>query len=314
MPSLKQIVRRLSDRAFGTHFERALERSLLDPRRGYLFFWNRGMGDIALGLEPLIQKIRARRPDARIAVITREELRIPFLLADVGEVYVLPGLEREARVDVKEAAERLGIDYEAFGTVFEYPDPNRWLVGRRQEFPPKLRWNREWDVHAQRLLPATVGKIVIAAHVDSGTQHLYGYAKDWPAAAWQELFLRFGNDLRVHWVLLGYGSEQGYVANSITDLRGKTGVPELLSVIRNRCRILIAPDSGVLTMAYYLDSDFPLDVISLWSDPRQGILLQGCPSPNPSLRHMHLIGEGEDVRKLPVADVAAAVQAAIRNA
>ena len=181
-------------------------------------------------------------------------------------------------------------------------------------FRSVLRWNPPWDELVGRFPEVAADRVVIGAHVNSETASYYGYVKDWPAERWQELFARFGEAEGVHWVLLGYSTQQRYAGPAITDLRGKTGIPELLSVIRNRCRVLIAPDSGVLTMAYYLDADFPLDVISLWSDPRQGILLQGCPSPNPSLRHVHLIGEGDDVTKLPLADVAAAVQAAIRNA
>jgi ADP-heptose:LPS heptosyltransferase len=314
MPSLSSILRRVSDRAFGTAFDRALERSLRDPRGRYLFFWNRGMGDIALGLVPLFECIRARRPGARIEVITREELRTPFELSGADAVHVLEGLDREARVDLGEACQRLGIDYASFGTAFAYPDPNRWLAGRRHAFPPRLRWDAQWNALADALVPRMPGKILVAAHVNSETRHLYGYVKDWPSACWQELFARFGEDERVHWILLGYGTEPRHEGAAITDLRGKTGVRELLSVIRNRCRVLVAPDSGVLTMAYYLDADFPLDVVSLWSDPRQGILLQGCASPNPRLRHVHLVGEGEDVTRLAVGEVAAAVQAAIRNA
>ena len=60
-----------------------------------------------------------------------------------------------------------------------------------------------------------------------------------------------------------------------------------------------------------MNASFPLDVISLWSDPRQGILLQDCPSPNPRLRHVALQGPGEDVRRLGVDEVEAAVRAAI---
>ena len=87
-----------------------------------------------------------------------------------------------------------------------------------------------------------------------------------------------------------------------------------LAIIKNRCRLLIAPDSGVLTMVYYLDVAFPLDVISLWSDPRQGILRQGCSSPNPLLRHIPLYGARADIRNLSVAAVESAVRAALGSA
>jgi hypothetical protein len=89
---------------------------------------------------------------------------------------------------------------------------------------------------------------------------------------------------------------------------GGTTFPELMALIRHRCTGLVAPDGGVLTMTYYLSAQFPLDVVSLWSDPRQGILHQGCPSPNPRLRHTPLIAPDEDLAKLSVDAVAAAVE------
>jgi hypothetical protein len=314
MPSLKSIARRLSDRAFGTAFDHALARSRHAPRNRFLFYWNRGMGDVALCLVPLFARIRREAPDARIAVITRDELKAAFELTDVDDVHVLPGLQRETRIDLADACAALGLDLGDFGTIFDYPDPNRWLEGRRHEFPPTLSWNPEWDAHAERLLPTPGNLTVIGAHVHSETAGYYGYVKDWPAAAWQALIARFAEAERVHWVLFGRTPEPPYDGANISDLRGRTDFAELLSIIKNRCRLLIAPDSGVLTMVYYLDVAFPLDVISLWSDPRQGILRQGCSSPNPLLRHIPLYGARADIRNLSVAAVESAVRAALGSA
>ena len=82
-------------------------------------------------------------------------------------------------------------------------------------------------------------------------------------------------------------------------------------MIRAKCRILVAPDSGVLTAAYYLDDDFPLELVSLWSDPRQGVLKQDCASPNRYLRHTPLAAPREDLRLLGVDAVERAVAAAL---
>ena len=70
----------------------------------------------------------------------------------------------------------------------------------------------------------------------------------------------------------------------------------------------------MLTAVYYLDDAFPVDVISLWSDPRQGILKQGCASPNPMLRHVAIEGAREDVRNITVDAVASALEAALAGA
>ena len=94
--------------------------------------------------------------------------------------------------------------------------------------------------------------------------------------------------------------------------RGQTSLLEMLAIVKNRCRVLVAPDSGVLTMAYCLDCAFPLTVVSLWSDPRPGVLKQDVASPNPLLRHVPLIGADEDVRRIPVDDVLRHVREGLR--
>lgn len=313
MPSVRAVLRRASDRAFGTAFDRALARTPASGRPAFLFFWNRGMGDIALGLVPLFARIRRERPGARIAVITRAELEAPFAMTDADEVHVLRDLAREARVDIARACAEFGLSAGDFDAVFDYPDPNRWLAGRRSEFPPRLSWNPRWDGLAQAVLPAAGDGIVVGAHVHSETAGYYGYTKDWPAQRWRELMARLSDRRDLRWVLLGQHATPGYEAASAIDLRGRTDFPTLMSLVRNRCRVLVAPDSGILTMAYYLDAAFDLDAISLWSDPRQGVLRQGCASPNPRLRHEPLLAPGEDLRNLSVETVEGALRKALER-
>jgi ADP-heptose:LPS heptosyltransferase len=310
MPSLKFLARRLADRTFGTEFDRALARGQSDTRKRFLFFWNRGLGDIALGLVPLFLRIRQEFPGAKIEVITREELRAAFELANVNALHVLKDLPRESRVKLVDVAPTLGIALDRYCAVFEYPDPNRWLQGRRNDYPPTLAWNRAWDPLAGRFPEVSKDRIVIGAHVHSETAGYYGYVKDWPAESWAALLARFADE-RVQWVLFGNRAEAPLTGPNVLDLRGRTTFAELMSLIRNRCRVLIAPDSGILTMAYYLDGSFPLEVVSLWADPRQGILLQDCASPNPRLNHVALRSPGEDIRRLPIDDVEKALREAI---
>lgn len=311
MPSIKFVARHFADRVFGNEFDRALAQAHKDSRRRFLFFWNRGLGDVALGLVPLFLRIRHEFPGAKIEVLTRESLRAAFELAGVDSLYVVEGLEREARIDLPRTAAALGIDLDRFAVTFGYPDPNRWLEGRRQEYPPVLAWNRRWDVLVARFPKVAADRIVIGAHVRSETADYYGYVKDWPAPSWKELIARFGEETGVQWVLFGNSAEPSLDGPNVLDLRGGTSFAELMALIKNRCRVLIAPDSGILTMAYYVDAAFPIDVISLWADPRQGILLQGCPSPNPRLRHIPVYSPGEEIRNLAVDAVEKAVRAAI---
>jgi ADP-heptose:LPS heptosyltransferase len=310
MPSVRFLLRRASDRMFGTAFDRALEGT---PSSGtaFLFFWNRGMGDIALGLVPLFARIRRERPGSRIVVITRAELAAPFAMTDADEVRVLDGLEREARVDIGRACSRLGLARGDFDVVFDYPEPNRWLAGRRTEHPPRLAWKSAWDTLADAVMPPGDARIVIGAHVHSETAAYYGYGKDWPAERWRELMARLSERKDVRWLLFGRRAMPGYETTGALDLRGRTDFPTLMSVIRKRCRVLVAPDSGILTMAYYLDQPFDLEVVSLWSDPRQGVLLQGCASPNPRLHHAPLVAPGEELANLDVDAVEAALRGAL---
>ena len=309
--NVKRLSLHLADRVLGTEFDRALRAARLRPGHVFVFGWNRGLGDIALGLIPLFAQIRASCAQSRIIVFTRPDLREPFMLAGVDHLHVIPGLERGKPVDVVRAAADAGVALKGQYTIFAEPDPTRWLDRRRHEHPPVLQWKSSWNLKADRLLSVAEGADVIGAHVDSETAQHYGYVKDWPIASWRALIARFPRSSNVQWVLFGNEARASIEASNITDLRGRTSFLELMAVIRTRCRVLIAPDSGVLTAAYYLDQDFPLDIVSLWSDPRQGILKQGCPSPNPRLNHVALRAPAEDIRKLPLQDVAAAVEAAL---
>jgi len=86
-------------------------------------------------------------------------------------------------------------------------------------------------------------------------------------------------------------------------LRGKTHLLSLLSIVKNKLDYLVVPDSGLLSLTYYLDAVFPLKMVSLWSDPRQGVLKQNVASPNPDLLHIPLIGQDESVANISVEHV-----------
>lgn len=298
----KRWTRALSDRVRGTAFDRELRDARRSGRHRYVFAWNRGLGDIALGLVPLFMIVRATDLHARIEVVTREDLVQPFELAGVDAIHVVPALARGTAVDVSQ-------HLRADTVVFADPDPTRWLEGRRRELCPRLAWRDEWSALADRLLPDARDTLTVGAHVASETAQYYGYVKDWPADRFRALFARFPSGVR--FVLFGNAADTPLALPNVVDLRGRTSFLDLLSIVRNCCRVLVAPDSGVLTAAYYLDATFPLDVISLWSDPRQGIRKQGCPSPNAMLRHVALDGAGEDVRNIAVDTVAAALERAV---
>lgn len=312
--NVKRLSRALADRVRGTEFDRAVQHAARESRSEFVFGWNRGLGDIALGLVPLFLRIRARCPGSRITVYTRADLVQAFALTDADAVFGVPDAVRGQPIDPNAAAASMGSPLPAYATVFADPDPTRWLDGQRQAFPPVLHWNPEWDALADRFLSGAAPRLVIGAHVHSETAQHYGYVKDWPEASWRALLARYPQDSGVQWVLFGHAAASALPQANVLDLRGRTDFLELLAIIRKRCRVLVAPDSGILTVAYYLDGNFPLDIVSLWSDPRQGVLKQGCASPNPGLRHTALMGPQEDVRNLAVETVQRAVDAALARA
>lgn len=309
--SLKRFLRRSRDRVLGTEFDRALKRAAGKGERRILLFWNRGLGDIALGLCALFARIREALPGADITVLTRADLEDVFRLIDVDRIVVAPGLARGDAHGFEHACASLGLDPSRYDIVFQRPDPTHWIADRVGSFVPRLQWRPEWDARADRFPAIDAQRIVIAAHVCSETAQFYGYVKDWPAENWRGLFERFAAQPAIQWVLFGHAQPQRYDASGVIDLRGRTAFLDVLSIIKNRARVLIAVDSGILTMAYYLDRAYPIDVVSLWSDPRQGILKQGVNSPNPLLRHVALVGAGEDVRKLSIDAVETAVRQAL---
>jgi hypothetical protein len=56
-------------------------------------------------------------------------------------------------------------------------------------------------------------------------------------------------------------------------------------------------------MTYYLNSPFKLNVVSLWADPKQGVLKQQVQSPNPLLQHIPLIAKHKDICNISVKQV-----------
>jgi ADP-heptose:LPS heptosyltransferase len=309
--NLKRLSRTLADRLRGSDFDRAVRRAAREGRHEFVFGWNRGLGDVALGLVPLFAQIRERCQGSRITVYTRADLLQVFQLTDVDRVLVVPDVVRGTPIDMDAAAAATGMAVPAGATVFADPDPTRWLDGRRQAYPPVLHWKPAWDALADRFVPAMRERTIVGAHVHSETAQHYGYVKDWPEGSWRDLLARYPEASGVQWLLFGHAPTTSFDQRNVLDLRGMTDFIELLAVIRGRCRVLIAPDSGILTAAYYLDARFPIDVVSLWSDPRQGVLKQGCPSPNPGLRHTPLVGAHEDVSNIAVDTVQRAVAAAL---
>lgn len=257
-----------------------------------LLSWNRGLGDIALGLYAVVYRIRTLIPDAEITFLARENLREGFSLLEGIHLLVAPGWKRGESISISKALFELQIDPNTFDRIIDNLSPTDWVSWQRGNLVPRLKWNSSYDALWEKFaLPQEFTYIAVQVSAETN----YGLWRNWLVSQWQELFARLEKMPNIKVILLGFGSEPVFSYANILDLRGKTTLFELLSILKNRCKAAILPDSGILSMIYYLDASFPLHLISLWADPNHGILKQAVASPNPSLKHNSLIGSHRDL-------------------
>lgn len=280
--------------------EQSLRKIKGGEKRRLLIVWNRGLGDIALGLYALVYRIRQMVPNAEITFLTRRDLEEGFKLLEDVDLLIAPTWERGSFYDLNATLESLGKSRDEFDLIFEKPDPTHWVRWQLGTLVPKLKWQDDWDSLVDNF-PLSATEKYIAMQPQTETQ--YGYEKNWPISHWQELIQLLTLKTGMKVVLFGKNPDTSFSSEKIIDLRGKTRLLEMLSLIKNRISILIVPDSGVLSLSYFLNTSFPLRIISLWSDPRQGVLKQNVPSPNPLLLHTPLRAKKEDLRLLSVQEV-----------
>jgi ADP-heptose:LPS heptosyltransferase len=281
-------------------FDTLLENAKKVQHRRFLICWNRGLGDIPLGLYALVHHIRQFIPDAEVTFVTRSDLADGFKMLEGVLTLVDSHWKRGNPFDLKNTLNKSGLSLSDFDVVLEHPDPTRWLMWQLGKLIPKLSWKSEWDIlHKRFNLHPTKPKIGV--HVQTETN--YAYEKNWPINCWKKFFQRAIDEKGVEIILFGFAPEPVFEGDGIVDLRGKTSLFEMLSIIKNRCHHLLVPDSGVLSITYYIDASFSIDIVSLWSDPKQGILKQRVASPNPLLRHTPLIAKDKDLRNVTVESV-----------
>jgi len=278
-------------------FDTLLKRMVKEEKSRFLLVWNRGLGDIPLGLCALVHRIRSYIPRASITFITRKDLADLFTMLEDVHVIVGETIVRGTPVDVDATLQEHQLSSNMFDVVLENPDPTRWLKWQIGALTPKLKWNEEWDslMDKYELDPNAT---YIGCHVQTETGGYYGYEKNWDLPAWRNLFKKIHEEKKGKVLLFGMKGEPAFLMEDVVDLRGKTNVFEMLSIIKNRCRYLVAPDSGVLSATYYVHASYPIRVVSLWADPRQGVLRQKVDSPNPQLEHVPLHGKNDNVANI----------------
>jgi ADP-heptose:LPS heptosyltransferase len=254
-------------------------------KKNILILWNRGLGDIALGLYGLNSRIKEIIPDCQITYLTREDLAIGFSFLKNCQYIVDPKMKRGCNYIVSKKI--LG----AFDYCLRKPNPTDWLIDLLSTLTPKLELED---------LQLNFTKNKIGIHVQSETGQFYGYEKNWPTEAFLLLIEKL-NQKGVRPILFGLKKDSFFQNVDVEDQRGDLDLSSVMKKIINECHTLIAPDSGILSLFYYFAHPNPIHVVSLWSDPKQGILKQNVLSPNPLLKHTPLIEK--DLKNLSVEKV-----------
>jgi hypothetical protein len=282
--------------------DQTLKLARIQNHKRVLICWNRGMGDIALGLYGLNYRIREFLPDAQITYLTRTDLKEGFELLENVKVFTDSGWRRHLSIDLDASLEKLGLNRSDFDLILEQPDPTNWLIRQRGTLIPRLKWNSQWDSLCEQF-PVDRDRPCVGVHVQTETFYS-SFDRNWPLDYWKELFELVTREKNGQVLLFGFSPIPPIEIPGVIDLRGKTSLYEMLSLIKNRCSYLVLPDSGPLAMSYYLDAAFPIRIVSIWADPRHGVLKQNVPSPNPHLIHIPLLSpQKRDLRALSVPHV-----------
>ncbi len=247
----------------------------------------------------MVERIRSFLPDASITFLIRENLQEGFSLLSGVKTLIAPRWKRGEAYDVASTLHQLNVDPKQFDLIIEQPNPTYWVRWQLGTVVPKLQWKKEYDSLVEAFdLPSEY--TYIGAHISSETS--YGLWRNWPDERWRELLALLPDSAKL--IVFGVGKSPLWDHPKVIDLRGKTTLFEMVSIIKHRCQHLVAPDSGVLSMIYYLDQVFPIQVVSLWADPNHGILKQNVRSPNPLLVHQPLLAENRDLSTLSAKKVA----------
>ncbi|MCH9612399.1 MAG: hypothetical protein S4CHLAM102_08890 [Chlamydiia bacterium] len=286
MPSLKQILSRYRKEPFDQLCE-TLQR---EGKKEIGIVWNRGMGDIPLSMYAATLRLKAKVPGAKVTYLTRKGLLEPFSL--------LPGAASVHAFDGGRGSDLSTIDWHQFGPfdhVIEHLDIKYNFLWQINKLIPHLDWKEELDHLAE---PFGLPERCIGIHMETETDQFYDRDRSFSIPVWEEIFTHLIDEMGYHVVLFGAQPKEAQSRPGLIDLRGKTRFLELMAIIKNKLSVLIAPDSGVLCCAYYLNAQFPLKVVSIWGATNQGILKQGVISPNRQLTHIALKGEEQNVHAI----------------
>ncbi len=287
------MIRQLLEKFGPNPFDLLLKRAQKKGLKKILLTWNRGLGDVPLGIYAMKERIYSYIPDAEISFLTRQDLVPGFELLNEGKIFFSPSWKRGVPFNLSHTLEEIGLKEENFDLIIENPNPTKWVKWQLGNLTPKLTWDVKGDLLAEKF--SLKGKY-LGVHVHSETT--YGYQKNWDEKRWRSFFEKWAKASDIPVILFGFRKDPEYKMENLVDLRGQTSLFEMLSIIKNYCSHLVVPDSGVLSIVYYLNTSFPIKIVSLWADPHQGVLKQNVSSPNKELIHVPLIGENKDIHAI----------------
>lgn len=282
MKILKKIKRKFEKNPLDTLLLKAKK----ENKKKFLLAWNRALGDISLGLYAVVYRIKQFIENPEITFLIREDLKEGFELLDGVDFISVPFWRRYAPFDIYHTLDLLKIDYKKYDVILDKVDPNYWVKWQLSSLTPKLKWDKKLDdLHKKFDLPKD--KIIIGVQPVIETKH--SPWRSWPSENFNELFSKASKDIT--FVLFGTQSDEKFKGENIIDLRGKTKLLEALSILKNKCLYFISLDSGLLSLFYYLDIDFPIKLIVLWGSKDVGVMKQNVLSPNKKLIYLPLVFE-----------------------
>jgi len=276
-----------------------LKKLMKQGKNNILIEWNRGLGDIPLGLFAVVKRVKQFIPNANITFVTREDLKDGFSMLENVNVSVCPFWKRNKEHNLLDSLQKIGLSPDKYDLIIEKPDPTYWVRWQLGKLTPLLNWNTKYDNLYQKF-SIDESKKIIAIQPDIGSG--YNLWRTLSAEKWQQLIARIENQENTQVVLIGSKETKLELKNGL-DLRNKTTLFEVLSFLKNSCNTALLLDGGILSLIYYLNATFDLKIISLWGDPRQGIIKQGVASPNTKLVHETIVGEFKNVDSISIEQI-----------
>lgn len=277
-------------------FDQILLQAKKQGKKRFLLGWNRGLGDIPLGLYLLTKKIKKTVEQAEVTFLIRKDLEEGFFLFPEVKAVVDESFQRGKPYSVQTSS---FIDAKNYDVVIEWPDPTYWCKDLIGKITPKLTWKSQYDdLWKGFSLEETIRYVGIQPSALTG----HGPWRSWDKKKFSELVERIYQEKNRQVLLFGEKKEHFSIEKGI-DLRGKTSLLELLSIIRHLCSDLVLIDSGILSILYYIKEKAPLHIVSLWAKPLQGVMKQNVLSPNPLLIHDPIIGRKKTTESISVEDV-----------